>query len=295
MQVGGENMERNMDMHLHTDASDGKHKLETLLDMLEEKDISTFSITDHDEVLNCAIMDVMAKYSINDWDFIRGVEISSAMNNYDMHILGYNFNYTENMDKLLSRIKELRREKLLRQIELISKIHGIHIEPEDIHNLMLKPGTVGKVHVINLLHDSGIEGTSPEINKKYIHGIKTGICIDADIKESISIIKEAHGIPVLAHPREIEDKHGININEIIKDLVDRGIEGIEVYNSLHTLEDIKRFLEIAKRYNLLISGGSDYHGGFIKKGVEIGDSSKEKVKIRELSLVDRIKEIGIVE
>ena len=91
------------------------------------------------------------------------------------------------------------------------------------------------------------------------------------------VIKQASGIPILAHPKELELRYGIRLENIIKDLIKCGIKGIEVYHSIHDDKDIVRYLNIANKYNLLISGGSDFHSSNSSK--KLGLLSKEEYVI----------------
>src|SRR5574344_59433 len=94
---------------------------------------------------------------------------------------------------------------------------------------------------------------------KYLNYLHTDIYYRMDAREIASAIHSAGGIVILAHPKKIEKKYNILIDEIIEDLIEIGIDGIEIYNSIHYNEDSERYLYIANKYNLYTSGGSDYH------------------------------------
>ena len=103
------------------------------------------------------------------------------------------------------------------------------------------------------------------------------------IETITEIIKQSGGKAVLAHPSKIEKKYNKNIEDIIEEFLEKGIEGIEVYNSVHTLEDVKRYLELSKKYNLLITGGSDFHGSTHPERI-LGYTTKQKIKINSSNL-----------
>ena len=105
-------------------------------------------------------------------------------------------------------------------------------------------------------------------------------------KEGIELIKQANGLAVLAHPVTLKKKPE-ELDILIEQLVSEGLDGIEVYHSEHTEEQMKQYLELAQKYNLLISAGSDYHGPTVKPTVKLG-LGKENIKVKQLTLLDKI-------
>ena len=102
------------------------------------------------------------------------------------------------------------------------------------------------------------------------------------------MIKSANGIPVLAHPKSLE----LSEKEFLitlKNMIQSGLMGIEVYHSSHTKEEMEYYLSIANKYNLLISGGSDFHGENVKPNTKLATGVNNNLKIKSLSLVDYIK------
>ena len=106
-------------------------------------------------------------------------------------------------------------------------------------------------------------------------------------KDSIELIKSAKGKASLAHPYSLK-LHGQELEDFVSELVDYGLDGIEVYHSNHTPEMIEEYLRLANKFNLLITGGSDYHGPTIKPDVSLG-TGKDNIKIKQLSLYDSIR------
>ena len=107
-------------------------------------------------------------------------------------------------------------------------------------------------------------------------------------EECIELILKSNGIPILAHPKSLglsEKKFLI----LLKELINTGLKGIEVYHSSHTKEEMNYYLEIANKYNLLISGGSDYHGHSVKPDIELGTGRNNNIKIKSLSIIEEIK------
>jgi predicted metal-dependent phosphoesterase TrpH len=280
-------MGKYIDLHMHSKYSDGEFDIKNLLEKIKDKDVDTFSVTDHDSI--DSVLEV-EHFELDNLKYIRGVEISSALNGHNVHLLGYDFNdNTNDMEDLFKILREKRIERFYRILAMLKNEYQIAFKEADIQSVLNTSSIIGKPHVIDLLYKYGYGPTNQAIYLKYLKGRVKGEFRVA-VKDSINAIKKANGFVVLAHPKEIEDEYNIDINDIIKDFINAGIDGIEAYNSLHNLKDIRKYLEISKRYNLLVSGGSDYHGVFTKPTVMIGNVSEEKIHVKSLTLVDRINE-----
>lgn len=275
-----------MDMHIHTTNSDGEYTVDQIIKRIKEENIGTFSITDHDNVNSYY---EIKNLELGSLEYYNGVEISSIYQNYGMHILGYDFKPTKELLELLKGIEQSRKLRFLEMVEMLNQNYGIEIEENEINEVIENHHLIGKPHMVNLLYQLGYGENNKEIYNRYLKGYKSKTQYRVELEKVIDTMKKSNGIVILAHPKEIEKEYHIDIEEILEDLVKKGIDGIEVYNSIHFLEDTKRYLELAKRYHLLISGGSDYHGPFTKPEVELGKVSKEKIQVKELSLVKELR------
>lgn len=282
-----------IDLHIHTCNSDGELLTREIVRRLHDKRISTFSITDHDYIYSYKDVNNLAHYDfdINDLNYIKGVELSCKVSDtYNIHLLGYDFD--ENNQSLIKLTNEIsfKREKRLREIlNILKNEHNIWFNNYALDEIRFRKGTHSKCHALFLLRNLGYGDNGKELYNQYLRDIKFTIDHRASFEAANAAVKDAHGITVLAHPKEVENEYQMDIEPLIKNLVDRGLMGIEVYNNIHSLADIKRYLEIAKKYNLLISGGSDYHGPFITPQVTLGCVSKEGINIDNLSVVEYIK------
>lgn len=270
-----------VDMHIHTNNSDGQYSTYEIVKKLRELGVEMFSITDHDNVDAC--------YEIKNIDlpeeimYIPGIEFSSINGIYNCHMLGYNIDY-KNLSLIdeCSIIKKRRLNKVKVIIKHLEKNHGIFLSESELNSLFNKKGTTGRFDLCRILINRGY-GKKQEIYEKYlsnVDGVKTH---RSNVDNVIDVIKKANGVAVLAHPGEIEKDYGVYIENIIEDFILKGIDGIEVYNSIHTLKDVKRYLELAKKYNLLITGGSDFHGISHPDRV-LGTTTCEKIKIYSSNL-----------
>ena len=274
-------MVQNFDFHIHSKYSDGEYDVETIINKLNKSGITNFAITDHDNVES---VDYLRERNLNN---ISGVEMSSRYNNLNMHILGYYIDGDlDELKKLCNRVSELRKARLYEHVSKLEKEYNLQFDELDLMNLTKKYSTLGRPHIGKLLIKYGYASSMEEAFKKYLFNVHSSIFYRMDAKLVIDAIHKAGGIAILAHPKKIEDKYNIDIEDFLPDLVEIGIDGIEIYNSLHYNEDSKRYKEIATKYNLLISGGSDYHGPNVKPNVKLGYLNNEdlpKINIDEMT------------
>ena len=210
-----------------------------------------------------------------------------------MHILGYNID--EENEQLLEIINNIKQKRIKRIYDIkysLKEQYNIILKDEEIENVIKENNIPGRVHIAKLLVKNNYTKTVPEAFEKYLDDIKTTIIAREDAAKVIKAIKSAGGIAIWAHPKKTEKQHNINMEEILPNLISQGLEGIEVYNSLHTYEESQRYLEIAKKYNILVSGGSDYHGPIAKPNVELGkiykDNENYKIPIEQITLLKKL-------
>ena len=252
-------MASSVDLHIHTTASDGSDSPALLLRKLKEAGITTFSITDHDTITGGLEMERLVT---PEFRFIRGIEFSCETAAGKCHILGYGF---EPQDPLFRAALEegaaLRREKLLSRLRYLEETLSItftEAEKTWLHSLK----SPGKPHFGKLLVDRGIAGTITEAIQKYINPHKPRRDrIEAGT--AISAILQAGSIPVWAHPLGGEGEKRLSVEEFqvqLSVLMDAGIQGLECFYSRYSHADVEFLTARAQSHNLLISGGSDYHG-----------------------------------
>ncbi|MGE4357217.1 MAG: PHP domain-containing protein [Candidatus Omnitrophota bacterium] len=264
------------DLHIHSSLSDGFLTPHEIVSEASKKKLSCIAVTDHDCVDAIPIL-LQNNYSL---EIVPAVELTSQLDDTEIHILGYFIDYRE--ENLLRKLKELcqaRRDRIIKMIDKL-KSFGVNIEYEEV----LKDkqvGSVGRLHLAQVLWERGYVKSVPEAFYKYIG--KHAPCYVQRYhllpEEAIKLIKEANGVPVLAHP------HKINNDEIIAELIQEGISGIEVYHPDHTGSVTEHYLLLAKKYSILVTGGSDCHGiegkkelGSIKIPYEWVEEMKERIK-----------------
>ena len=261
------------DLHIHSKFSDGEYSVEEIVEKLKICGIDIFSITDHDNIQSIKAMEDVYKKGLI---YIPGVEISCEKGKYKMHILGYNID-ADNKE-LIKLLQDMKLRKNLRNLEIIQQLKekfGIIITREETERLLRAKNFVGQTTIARLLTKRGEIPNTQYAFDNYFKYLDLKTPATAQLEQAIRIIHQAGGYAVLAHPISLEKTYGVNIEEIFGIFRDADIDGIVIFNSKHTLSDIKRYLKLAKRENLLISGGSDFHGEIMKPNVKLGKISKD--------------------
>lgn len=263
------------DLHLHTLFSDGTYTPGELIAEAKRVGLSCIAVVDHDTVLG--IEACKTEGSQNDLEVLSGVELTSEYEGLEIHILGYLIDHkNKTLREKLAVLNKNRIERVYKMVDKLKDI-GINLKAESVFALA-KQGTVGRLHVARALVKEGLVSSIYEVFQKYIGERCPAYILGFRLSppEAISLIKNAGGIPVLAHP------HTVNRDNLISKLVNFGIMGLEAYYPEHTMARISFYLNLAKEYNLLVTGGSDCHGD-AKPEVKIGS-----VKI-PYELVNKLK------
>ena len=285
------NSNKIIDLHTHTNYSDGELSPDELVRLAIKKNIGTLAITDHDTIEGIKRLNKDQKI-IKDTGIkiINGIELSAKATKGRMHILGYGIDL--NNEELNNKMIELRDNSInsiLSLYEQIKKDYGIRFTYKDIKDLVNANHNLGRPDIAKLLIKYNYVKTIEEAFDKYLNDSYSKVrCSNKGLnyKECIDLINNSGGISVLAHPKTLK----LNEKEfliLLKDMINCGLKGIEVFHSIHTKQEINYYLEIAKKYNLLVSGGSDYHGKVVKPDIELG-SGKKNLKIKNLSILNKL-------
>lgn len=257
-----------LDMHVHTLFSDAAENIEQVLEKAVERKLEYIAITDHDTCINLEDKKQLeAKYNIN---IITGIELTT---NYKrVHLLGYGIKDL----KLVEKISTMYRDKSIDAcVESAKKLisDGISITLSDVYNHS-KNGLITENSIVRAMIANNLFETYEEAKEKYFNtNSKYRISLSRiPVDEAIDLIKLAGGVPVLAHPFNSKFSNSFKqIEKEIEILVGLGIEGIEAYYSKNDITQTKFALHLAKKYNLFITAGSDYHAvkGKNKLGMEV--------------------------
>jgi hypothetical protein len=241
------------DLHLHTNFSDGTYTPEELVSQAAKNGLAAIALTDHDTVEGCQRAgDACKALQI---EFISGAELTAEQNDNEIHILGY-FLDTHNA-KLLSEIAKFQAVRQNRIHEMVARLNELNVplRAEDVF-AMANCRSPGRPHVARALVKAGLCTSLDEAFERFLKKHRPAFVPKAKIsaRYAIDLIHQAGGLAVMAHP-------GLNrSDEVIPDLVEAGLDGIECFHTKHSTAISEHYLEIADKFNLLVTGGSDCHG-----------------------------------
>lgn len=259
-------MEKLIDLHTHSTASDGSMSPAELVRHAKESGLAAVAVTDHDTVFGIAeAFEEGARVGI---EVIAGIEIGVEFKP-EMHILGYFFG--DNYLKIKSILDELRKNRDIRNPKIVAKLNelGFDITLEEVAE-EAKGNVVGRPHIAKVLMNKGYVGSVDEAFEKYLASGRPAYYIKDKLTpgKGIQEILKAGGIPVLAHP--IHLGFGLSqLDDLLGKLNSYGLKGVEVYYVDNSESDIFAHRQLAEKYNLVATGGSDFHGIF-KPDIAIG-------------------------
>ncbi len=265
-----------IDLHIHTTESDGTLTPSQVVRYAKEKGLKAIAITDHDTIHG---NEEAIKEGISAGvEVIPGVEISVDYSPGTMHMLGY-FITTEDpiLNEKLTLLQDSRADRNPRIIEKLNKL-GLSLTYDEVVQVS-GGGQVGRPHMAQVLMKKGYTKSIKEAFDKYL-GKGAPAYLDKfrlSAVEAITMITDAGGIPVLAHPFTLYCKSSDELDALVEKLVNQGLQGLEVYYSEHDERKTSSYKLLAKRYNLAITGGSDFHGKNMK-GIDLG-TGRGKLKI----------------
>lgn len=254
------------DLHIHTLYSDGVFSPEKIVDTAIDVGLQVIALTDHDNVLSYPVAKEYLKQTNREdkLEIIRGIEVNTLYNNYEVHILGY-FMDVENSDfqSMLKAQQQARIKQTKEIISLLSKKEGIKIKFDDIKKQVAEGGSIGRPHIAKAITNAGGTSNVMEAYSKYIHDDSPVYVQRKTVspQDAVEVIYDAGGIPVIAHP------HDIDIAEkLIKELMQYGLRGIEAYHRKHSPACVEYFSSMAEELGLIVTGGSDFHCPNIMNG-----------------------------
>jgi predicted metal-dependent phosphoesterase TrpH len=242
------------DLQLHTTASDGKLEPHELVNLAINVGLDVIAITDHDTIdgIAAALCAVERPSSLI---VIPGVELSTDVPRGEVHVLGYFIDYTDKA--LVVALDGLRDSRKGRAVRMISKLRdlGMVVEWQRVQELA-QDASVGRPHIAQALLEAGYVSSLHEAFDKYIgrNGPAYAEREKMTPEESVKLIVSARGLPVLAHPADIDD-----LDTLLPKLIGVGLVGMEVYYANYAKEVISRLNALARIYNLIPTGGTDYH------------------------------------
>ena len=265
------------DLHLHTTASDGRLAPREIVSMAVRVGLDVIAVTDHDTIDGVvpALNAAQASPSIT---VIPGVEINTDVPRGEVHILGYFIDYTDKkLAATLQKLRDSRRERAQKMIAKLGKL-GMKIDWQRVSELV-RGGSVCRPHIAQALFEKGYVGSEKEAFDKYIG--HDGPAYVERYKllpiEVVKLILDAKGLPVLAHPADIA-----GLDKLVPKLKAVGLVGLEVYYRDYSSEIVAGLAKIAEKYDLITTGGTDYHAFGDGSEVEIGGAITPARSVEQL-------------
>jgi predicted metal-dependent phosphoesterase TrpH len=252
-----------IDLHTHTNESDGSYSPEELVHTALETGLDALGISDHDTFAGYDRARTLA--FAHGLDLICGIELSTKMAvanaTKNVHLLGYFLHEPPSFEfrGWLSEILSARRKRNQQLIDRL-KDRGVEIELPEVE--AVGRSLTGRPHFARVLVTKGYAENTEQAFRKYLdESAPTFVERDSPhLAMAIQRIIAAGGIPVVAHPIRLGVRDTEREEAIIAEMRDMGLRGIEAYHSDHGARDIERYLGLAKKYGLAVSGGSDFHG-----------------------------------
>jgi len=258
-----------IDLHVHTTASDGTMSPAEVVRYAKEKGLRAIAITDHDTIEG--IKEGLQEGNKLGLEVIPGVELSVDYPNGTMHLLGYLIDiYCSAFVEKLAVLQQARSERNQKMIEKLRGV-GVEIDLAEVAAIA-EEGQIGRPHFAQTMVNKGYVQNIPDAFDRYLR--KGGPAYVEKFKlspeEAINLIRTAGGVTVLAHPFTLNQPQPHEFDAVIGKLKQQGLEGIEVHCPKHSEGQKKFYRDVAQKYGLLITGGSDFHG-LTKADVDLGE------------------------
>lgn len=253
-----------IDLHIHSTYSDGVLSPEELVKLAVSINLNAIAITDHDNILGYKKASEYIKENNIPLEIIPGIEVNTLFKGEEVHILGYFMDMEDKAFKeMLKKQQAARIAQTKEIIKLINKQEGSNIKFEDVKKLTVENGSMGRPHIAKAVIASGLTGNLSETYAKFINDKSPTYTQRKTVSphEAVETIYDAGGIPVIAHPCDIE-----NPEKLIPDLMNYGLRGIEAYHRKHSPAMVEYFSSLAEKLGLIVTGGSDFHSPSLVNG-----------------------------
>lgn len=247
-----------IDLHIHSNFSDGTMTPTELVALARNKKLSAIALTDHDTM--AGVEEALLAGEEMGVEIVPGIEISVTYAQVEYHILGY---WADPRHSLLAaalvRLQGARADRNDKILEKLKAL-GVMVTPEELQ-VVSQQGQTGRPHIARILVQRGVVRTMSQAFDQFLKKGEAAYVsrFTYSAAEAVTLIREAGGLAVLAHPAQ-NDPELIRLPTVLVDLVPVGLDGVELYYPTHSHKVKKRMRTLAEQYDLLLTGGSDYHG-----------------------------------
>ena len=285
-----------IDLHLHTQISDGTDSLTEIIENVRKAGLDLFSVTDHDSIKAGIMIPPMLEELEPEQRtaFVRGIEFSCEDEMGKYHILGYGYNSAvPGIAEVVEEGHRMRMRKTKARLEFLQKEFNFRFTEDEIDELLSKDNP-GKPHIANLMIGHGYANDIQDAIKNYINK-KEFQNEHVRPEDAIKGILKSGGIPVLAHPTYADGDGlilGEEMEQRLQHLIGFGLAGVEAYYSGFSPKIQSECLAFADQFDLYITAGSDYHGG--NKMIEIGWTNLEDMAEAPPGLLRFLQDVDII-
>jgi len=273
------------EIHMHSNFSDGEFSPEQLVDIGQKNNVTLLSLTDHDTFEG--IHDFLNAAALANIEAFPGIEITVKFHGFDIHLLAYFKDYESIDSQLLQRVKDMTDTREKRMIELIKRIDGVI--PEKFKGLIefqnvkkAAEGVLARPHLAREMVRLGIVSNTHQAFERYL--VKYNVHREnLDAATAISLIRKSKGVPVMAHPGERsyslicpeKGRNKENAPALLEELKEMGLLGLECHYPYHErMGTVKYFVELAKKFDLIITGSRDFHGFYNHQQINVFGTTK---------------------
>lgn len=258
-----------IDLHVHTYMSDGTLSPKEVVARAADLGLKAIAVTDHDTI--GGIVEACEEGAVRGLEVVPGVEISTDWPKGILHVLGYFMRPDdEALLKALSYLTAGRKERIPRIIAKL-KDNNVQVSLKEVDSEAVG-GVPGRPHVASVMVRNGTVKTVQEAFDLFLKKGAPAYVEKTKLSaaEAIRLISGAGGIPVLAHPYSLDEADPQGLAGVVQSLVDNGLQGVEAYYPRHSPEQTQVFLDLASRFDLAVTGGTDFHGAN-RPEVELGE------------------------
>lgn len=241
-----------VDLHLHTTASDGSLSPAELIKQILQTNLKTVAITDHDSTEG--VDEAMAAAEGSELTVIPGIEFGSEIDDSEVHLIGLFINH--NSPALQEALTRFREQRIEAAKEMVLKLNGLGMDITWERVNELAEGSVGRPHIARALLEKEYVSSIREAFDRYIGNDGPARVPRPKFTpvEALEIVHDAGGVGIVAHPRTVND-----LEAVLPALVEAGLAGIEVFAEKYGTEHQQRFKNLVEKYSLIPGGGTDYH------------------------------------
>ena len=271
-----------IDLHIHTTCSDGQFTPEETMRLAAEAGVTVAAVTDHDTVSGISRARQTAQQL--GMTFFSGIEISVQYTR-ELHILGYGID--ADSAALLAFCEENarnRRERTSRMLEFLHR-RGVVISLEDVRRCN-QGRTSGRPHFARALVELGYADSIQDATPAFYAEAERP---KPSPEKGIAVIRQAGGVAVLAHPHQLK-LEGPELEALLQQLISLGLQGIEAHYSRHTAEQTRLYLQLAEKYGLLVTSGSDFHGPSVKPDIQLGSGVAGSLCVEDGEIPRRLEQ-----